>query len=157
MSCKSEPDFYRAGFDIENKKIKLKEIESEISDSDIWKDRQKAEEKIKEFGEIKEIVDEFNKIQKNLDELENSFTEEKFYETKKLLNKLELKTLFVGKYDKQSAILSISAGAGGQVKGKAPCDAVQGGAAPALPPHVGGTPRRQRGSVHINGPRAAGS
>jgi peptide chain release factor 2 len=114
MSCKSEPDFYRAGFDIENKKIKLKEIESEISDSDIWKDRQKAEEKIKEFGEIKEIVDEFNKIQKNLDELENSFTEEKFYETKKLLNKLELKTLFVGKYDKQSAILSISAGAGGQ-------------------------------------------
>jgi len=47
-------------------------------------------------------------------ELGNKLEEDKFYEAKRLLSKLETKTLFTGKYDKQSAILSVFAGAGGQ-------------------------------------------
>jgi peptide chain release factor 2 len=69
---------------------------------------------LKEFGEIKELVEQFEKIQKSLVELEVDFNEDKFYEVKRVITKLELKTLFTGKYDKQSAILSVFAGAGGK-------------------------------------------
>jgi len=94
-------------------------LEFEIADPDIWKSAKKggraiAEKKIKEFGETKDLVNNFDEIEKGINELENNFTEEKFYEIKRKSVQLELKSLFTGKYDKQSAVISIFAGVGGK-------------------------------------------
>lgn len=94
-------------------------MEFEIADPDIWKSTQKggravAEEKIKEFGETKDLVNNFDEIEKGVSELENNLTEEKFYEIKRKTVQLELKSLFTGKYDKQSAVISVFAGVGGK-------------------------------------------
>lgn len=82
---------------------------------------------MQELNRIKEDVEEYEGIIKNLEEmklmfqmLEDETDEETYLETNKLLKetekrveKFELKTLLTGKYDTNNAILSIHAGAGG--------------------------------------------
>ena len=73
-----------------------------------------ADEKIKRLGEIKDIVDRYDKIERNLAALGKEFNEELFFETKRKFRELELRELFKGKYDKQSAVVGIYPGAGGE-------------------------------------------
>ncbi len=79
-----------------------------MSDPDLWKNRQVADAKIKELGELNDLVKRFDEIEKLLDKAENL----ELVENK--LRQLEIERLFTGKYDKQLAIISIYAGAGGQ-------------------------------------------
>ncbi len=103
-----------------------------MSDSDLWKSakeneggREIVDAKIKELGELNELVKKFKEIEKELTEVDILLTEtphetpseqvqEKLKEVKGKINQLEIERLFTGKYDKQPAIVSISAGAGGQ-------------------------------------------
>ena len=73
----------------------------------MWKNREIADAKIKEIGELNDLIKRFNETEELLDKTENlELAENK-------LRQLEIERLFTGKYDKQSAIISIYAGAGG--------------------------------------------
>jgi len=124
-----------------------------MSDPDLWKNREIADAKIKELGELNELVKKFEGIEKLLGDTEKLFsksavvssqrdetpldsqsrssdalvgdharsTSETFSQTTSLLQEiknklrqLEIEQKFNGKYDKQSAMISIFAGAGGQ-------------------------------------------
>ena len=75
----------------------MKELDAEIGDPDIWKNnRMLAEEKTKEAGLLRELIDEFDAI-----------------DSDKSLKKFEIKTLLSGKYDAGSAVISTFGGAGG--------------------------------------------
>ena len=79
------------------KRIKLKELDAEISDPDLWKnERSLAEEKNKEAGLLRELIREFEAI-----------------DSESALDKLEIKALLSGRYDAGPAIISTFAGAGG--------------------------------------------
>ncbi|MEK7555476.1 MAG: PCRF domain-containing protein [Patescibacteria group bacterium] len=94
--------------------MRLKELGFELNDPDLWKNREFADAKIKEMGELKNLIDRFDEINKGLAELETIQDEDKFYKIKKKISQIEIERLFLGKYDKGPAILSIYSGAGGQ-------------------------------------------
>ena len=84
--------------DIEKKRIQLKELELEIADPDLWKsNRNLAEEKNKEAGIIRDMIEKFDAID-SIDKIDA----------------LEMHHALRGKYDKSTAILSTYAGVGGE-------------------------------------------
>lgn len=85
-----------------------------MSDPDFWRDRANAEEKIKELGEIREILDKFSEVEKGIIALQSKFDENLFFEVRRKFRQLEITELFRGPYDKQAAIISIYPGAGGE-------------------------------------------
>lgn len=109
----------RGNLDIENKKNRVKELEFEFSDSDFWKNKERADAKIKELGELNEAIKKFDEIdflmaqaRTQVDVGENY--EDSLREAEKRMRQLEKENLFKDKYDKGSAVISIYSGAGGQ-------------------------------------------
>lgn len=113
--------------DIEAKKTQLKEMEFALMDPDLWQNRHLAEQKNKEAGQLRNLINRYAEIERNLIDSEMSITQESalekdwltknetaISEIKNKLKTLEIEILFTGKYDKQSAVISIYAGAGGQ-------------------------------------------
>lgn len=97
----------------------MKELEAELIDPDLWKNRALAEQKNKEAGKLREFLSHYDEIEKNLNNLKSAETwlegdKKKIDELRDKIKKIEKEQLFSGKYDAQSAILSIYAGAGGQ-------------------------------------------
>lgn len=85
-------------FDLEGKRTKLKELEYAVSDPDLWKnDRAGAEEKVRELGFLRELVEKFDSISSEED-----------------LEGLERYIYLSGPYDKTAAVVSTYAGAGGE-------------------------------------------
>ena len=75
---------------------------------------ERAEEKTKEYGEIKKLVGRFEELQ-TLAELLKEFSDEgEYFKALKILRELEIQKLFTGVHDKQPAILSVHSGAGGE-------------------------------------------
>lgn len=111
---------------IEKKRIYLKELEFELIDPDLWKNRQLAENKNKEAGQLRDLIKRFDEINKNLADIETDFqslsgseewgkkNQEEIFSIKRKMRQLEIEQFFSGKYDKQSAVISIFSGAGGQ-------------------------------------------
>jgi len=94
-----------------------------MSVPEFWNDRARADEKIREMGVLKDVVDRYNEIQNSILELQmavgagsgaGAFDENKFHEVKRAFREFELTQLFTGRYDKQSAVLAIYPGAGGE-------------------------------------------
>jgi peptide chain release factor 2 len=90
------------------KKQEKTALEKQLSNPQLWRDQKKSQEVIAKLKSIKEELDlvavidqEFQNDSNNLEEL------------KKLVDDLEIKTLFSGKYDHNNAYLTISAGTGG--------------------------------------------
>lgn len=104
----------RGGFDLALKKSEIEKIEAEFNRPDFWNDRVNADAAIKRLGELKDIVDRYDVIEKNLAVLEREWSEEFFFETKRKFRELELRELFHGKYDKQNTVLGVYPGAGGE-------------------------------------------
>ena len=100
----------RTVFDLANKKEKILQLEALTQKSNFWQDTKRAGEISEELADLKEEVDIWDKLEKDLTEIKNiselSAWEEKF-------KKEEFKALFSGPYDKKNAILSIYSGAGG--------------------------------------------
>jgi len=90
----------RTVFDLGKKKEQVKELEKEIQNPDLWKDKERAVKVSQELAQLQGEISQF-------EELRSSLTEED-------LKRMELKVFLSGKYDKGSAILSVYSGAGGQ-------------------------------------------
>jgi peptide chain release factor 2 len=85
-----------------------------MSDADFWANRETADQKIKELGELQNLTERYHAIEKNLAKLGAAYDEPLFFETRRMFRVLELETLFTGKYDRQSAVVSVYPGAGGE-------------------------------------------
>ncbi len=110
-------------FDKQN--IKLYKLEEEAQRGDLWSNPKEAQKILSELNKLKRLVDTGKKISKSLESLkefselleeDESIEEELRLELKKvekLLEELELQTLFTDEYDSYNAVVTIHAGAGG--------------------------------------------
>lgn len=81
---------------IAEKKQRILEIQKEMAITEFWQDREKSEAISKELSDLNNLIETY----------ENSNTLEE-------LSKLEIHTLFNGKYDPCDSLVSLHAGAGG--------------------------------------------
>ncbi|WP_407695259.1 peptide chain release factor 2 [Selenihalanaerobacter shriftii] len=114
-------------FDYDNLIDKHEELKTKMSKSDFWDDSSKAQKIAKKASGIKDKINNFDNLKENLEELEvlielareedeDSLVPEVKEGIKALeeaVEKLELKVLLKGEYDKNNALLSINPGAGG--------------------------------------------
>ncbi len=114
-------------FDIADLKEKLKELEMQTNTEAFWSDSTNSSKVLKEINQLKSKIEGYQKIENNLnnviemnllveEEKEESLEEEltkSIKELQKEIEKLEINTLLSGKYDSNSAILTIHPGAGG--------------------------------------------
>ena len=85
-----------------------------MSDPSFWQNRAATDEKIKAHGELQNVVTRYHEIEKGLAALRKEFSENAFFEVQRKFRELELEELFKGKYDTQSAAVSVYPGAGGE-------------------------------------------
>ena len=111
-------------FDLDNKLIRINEINELMLDVSFWNDNEKANKLVMELKELKAIVFDMNSItdnvNDNLDVIENGVSddileliEEELFTLKKEVDRLELQTYLNGEYDSCNAVIEIHAGAGG--------------------------------------------
>ncbi len=86
---------------------------------DFWKDRENADRKIRELGELHDAIAKYEEIGKGIAALQEAsgsgaFDEDAFHEVKRKFRAFELTQLFDGRYDAQAAVLAIYPGAGGE-------------------------------------------
>ena len=115
---------YGGYFDIDNKKVRIGELETLMSKPDFWDDQEKSTSVINELNELKSIIKDVNSIHDKGVDLNTLISEEIDLDTQNLveeennelqieLEKLELLLLLNDKYDKNDCILEIHSGAGG--------------------------------------------
>ena len=114
-------------FDLEGLRNKLAELASKTEDPNFWSDQETAQKVLKEKKSIENTVSEYDRLLKGLEEVPDliEIAEELDDEDEadgildsysKLCQSVEsfrLTALLDGKYDHNSAILSVHAGAGG--------------------------------------------
>lgn len=93
-------------FNIEEKKIKVREIEAQSTDPSFWKDQKNATSKMKELADLQKEIQETEKLEKLIEE-------GNLEEAEKLLDQLEIFIYLSKPYDEKNAIVSIHAGQGG--------------------------------------------
>ena len=86
-------------------------MEKETQKSDFWRGREKAIKIAQELSQLREEINSFDKLEEELAGLKD---EKKVGEFEEKLKKEVWKIFLSGKYDRNNAILSIYAGAGGQ-------------------------------------------
>ena len=84
-----------------------------MSSAGFWSDRKNADEKIKELGELNDVVSKWSEVRIGIDRLKLQFDEGIFHDVKRAFREFELTQLFTGRYDKQNAVIAIYPGAGG--------------------------------------------
>ena len=115
---------YGGYFDIDSKKVRIVELDNEMSSPNFWDNQEKSNETIAELNELKKVVKDINDLiirTKDLQELVNkdldietqSLVEEETNEVLKELERLDLLLLLNKEYDKNNCILEIHSGAGG--------------------------------------------
>ncbi|QFF98212.1 peptide chain release factor 2 [Psychrobacillus glaciei] len=118
---------FRGSLDLENKEIRIQELEELMTFPDFWDDSQGAQKVINELNGLKTIVEQYNDLvstQENLEmtlelikeEPDEELQEELGNELKEFSSKLanfELQLLLSEEYDKHNAILELHPGAGG--------------------------------------------
>ena len=114
-------------FDLTNKREKVEEIEAIMQSPDFWNDMEKAQNYVKELNTLKNILADFKELQTQFEDVEvllemgyESEDADIIPEVKEALDMfiehfetLRLSTLLSGEYDKDNAILTLHAGAGG--------------------------------------------
>jgi len=121
-NCKELLISIRELISVEDLSLRLSEIDSLMSDSDIWKDQKRSSSIMKERQKILNILNKINSFIKDVDfydEFSLLFLDE-LDSHKDIINKLhkdlsdfEFKQLMNDEADDNAAILSINAGAGG--------------------------------------------
>jgi peptide chain release factor 2 len=113
--------------DIEGKRNKLGVLEIESTKSDLWQNPSEAQKVLKELKMLEDDVKQWEGLRAKCDDLlslaeagmsekDESIDKELAVEVKTLekeIEGLEIRTFLGGQYDKNNAILSINAGAGG--------------------------------------------
>jgi len=114
-------------FEVAAKQKAVAELEAEMSGPGFWDDQQRAQEIIGKVNALKKITDTWSRLKDECAELielaEIALLEEEAEMTAEIgqgldnirteLNELELTQLLGGKYDRNSAIISLHPGAGG--------------------------------------------
>ncbi len=110
---------------MEQKEIEIREEEQKTLDPDFWQDAKKAEQVLKSVREKKQWTEGFRKVEAHFEDTltlfdfykagEASETEanEAFLNFEKILSELEFKNMLRAEEDTLSAVLQITAGAGG--------------------------------------------
>ncbi len=116
-----------ASLNIEEKKKQVEELEKKALEPDFWNDSEKAQKIISETNNLKNYVEKHEELLLGIDdgevliellkEMEDEETykelENKITTLEKMSQGFKIETLLSGEYDKEDAILSIHAGAGG--------------------------------------------
>mgnify|MGYP004497329403 CR=1 FL=1 len=113
-------------FDLDNKNLKISELEQKLQEEGIWSEPTKANQINNELTNLKKLVTKFNELKSNItssldllsilndnDVNEVNELEENFNNIKSDYEKLETEMLLNGKYDNLSCYLEIHPGAGG--------------------------------------------
>nr|WP_330396847.1 peptide chain release factor 2 [Anaeromicrobium sediminis] len=114
-------------FDTDRLQKELEELEKKTMQEDFWNDSSKAQTILQKSKALKDKIEAFNNLEEKHEEIEilldmaveendESLDKEIKLELKDLsenIEKLRIETLLSGEYDKNNAILSIHAGAGG--------------------------------------------
>ncbi|WP_143156243.1 peptide chain release factor 2 [Caldanaerovirga acetigignens] len=117
----------RIYFEIDKIKVDIQKLEEKTLDPNFWDDQQEAQKILQNLNQLKETVEEFEALQKNWEDLvelielglesnDQEILDEIAREAEKFKNDFEkkrIRTLLRDKYDKNNAILSLHAGAGG--------------------------------------------
>jgi peptide chain release factor 2 len=106
---------------IEDKKIKLKELEAKSTDPDLWTDPQKGKNIMQGLSDLKSEIEEIENLKENILLVktlvdEGGKVEDYVGEIKRLekaLHKITFSSFLSGPYDTKNAIVSIHAGQGG--------------------------------------------
>ena len=113
--------------EIEMKETRIKELHAKTSSPDLWSDPKEAQKLLQELKSLEVQVDSWKKLRSKAEDLfvlVDTAVEDKIESAEKELSQdlsmlnseissLELITLLGGEYDKNNAIVSINAGAGG--------------------------------------------
>ncbi|WP_459895769.1 peptide chain release factor 2 [Desulfurobacterium crinifex] len=117
----------RGYFDIDGMQKRLSEIEEEMSSPDFWNDQKRAQSISMERNRIESELNTFSSIEQQLEDIETLLemaeeeneeslldeTESSLKSIEEELDSLEVKTVLSGEFDKNNAIVTIHAGAGG--------------------------------------------
>lgn len=110
----------REALNLDTKKERLKILEAESQNPNLWEDQDRAKSVMQELADIRDEVKKVENITENLEilkslaedgsspDLEKEITKEE-----RALDKLELLSFLSGKYDQKNALMSIHAGQGG--------------------------------------------
>lgn len=101
------------------KQKRIEKLTKEATAPDFWDDNEKAAQQSQELSDLEEEVEAFQSLKKELEDVKEfanltEDVEEQVSDMEKNIKKLELQTFLSGKYDKGNAVLTITAGAGGQ-------------------------------------------
>ncbi|MFR0742254.1 MAG: peptide chain release factor 2 [Roseburia sp.] len=114
-------------FDLADKSKKIEELEREMEAPDFWNDAEVSQQKMKELKSYKDDVAVCAQLEEKLSDIETLIAmgdeendvslipeiEEEIKEYEEAFEKIRIKTLLSGEYDKDNAIVSLHAGAGG--------------------------------------------
>ena len=114
-------------FDIANLKTQLQDLENQTTDANFWNDTQNSSKILTKIKKIKSKCETYQKLETEINNLiemsellQLEYDEEMVKDTirttkqtAKDIEKLEIETLFSGKYDNNNAIVTIHPGAGG--------------------------------------------
>lgn len=109
--------------EIHNKNKRLRELELETADPNLWQDLERAKKLMQEKKNLERVINDYEKLRSGTEDLKQllDLVEEKdlselareIKDLEKKTSQLEIATLLCGEYDENNAILSINAGAGG--------------------------------------------
>lgn len=114
-------------FDLANKKLKVEEIEAIMEEPDFWDSAEKSQSYVRELKQLKDTIESYASLKQQYDDIatlvEMGYEEndssliveigEELEQFAEALEEMRLDTLLSGPYDKDSAILTLHAGAGG--------------------------------------------
>ncbi|MEJ8552683.1 peptide chain release factor 2 [Tepidibacter sp. Z1-5] len=126
-AMKNSIEELRASLDIAKIEYKIQEQEKKMSEQNFWDDNEKAQKLLQENKIIKESIEEFENLENSLEDInvliELALEEDDLSLEKEVnksiedlysdIDKMKIKTLLNGEYDKNNAIMSIHAGTGG--------------------------------------------
>lgn len=114
-------------FDLANKKLRVEELNRIMEEPGFWDDPEKAQKQNKELSDLNSVIDGFKELENAYEDIETLLEmgyeendaslipeiEEELNTFIEKFDKLRIQTLLSGEYDKDNAILTLHAGAGG--------------------------------------------
>lgn len=104
---------FEKGIDLAEKKSTLNSLEAQTLDPELWQNQDKAKRLLREFADLKGEISEIENLGETVITLDELSSDEALSKAEGQLEKLTLKLLLSGKYDKKNALVSIHAGQGG--------------------------------------------
>ena len=117
----------RDSLNLEDKRLRVEELERNMEAPDFWDDAEAASASMKEAKDLKDIIGQVEKLESDYEDIltliemgneENDESlvdevKEEFEDFKTRFDNLRISTMLTGEYDKENAILTLHAGAGG--------------------------------------------